>query len=70
MDRNRLVFAGFLGMYFCIVALAGAGNPAFYAAEGLYCAGGMCELKRFRRRKRPQPEEAAAPQEPQPEEGV
>lgn len=70
MDRKQLVLAGFLGMFFSVVALAGAGNPAFYGAEGLYCAGGMCELKRFRRRKRPQPEAEAVPQEPQPEEGV
>ena len=52
MDRKRLVFTGFAGIFLCFVALAGSDSPMFYAASGLWCAGGMCELKRFRRKRR------------------
>lgn len=50
IDRRRLVFAGFAGIFLCFVAMAGAESPLFYAASGLWCAGGMCELTRLRRR--------------------
>ncbi|MBR2047011.1 MAG: hypothetical protein IJ960_00265 [Oscillospiraceae bacterium] len=74
MDRRRLVATGFLGMFFSFIALAGAGNPALYLAGGLYCAGGMCELKHFsRRRKRPvfpREEGEEGLSESQPEEGA
>lgn len=52
MDRRRLVFFGFLGMVCAVPAMVGAGDAAFCGAMGLYCAGGMCELKRFSRRRR------------------
>ena len=46
------MFTGFAGIFLCFVALAGSDSPMFYAASGLWCAGGMCELKRFRRKRR------------------
>lgn len=63
MDRKRLVFSGFAGIFLCMVALNGSDSPLFYAATGLWCAGGMCELKRFRRKRRV----AEEPVEEQPE---
>ena len=67
MDRKRMVFWGFAGIFLCLVALADGQDPLFYLAGGLWCAGGMCELKRFKKRKKspePAPEEAAeAPEE-------
>lgn len=71
MDRKRLVFTGFAGIFLCLVALAGSDSPMFYAASGLWCAGGMCELRRFRRRPRfftepveeqPEPETVLVPE--------
>lgn len=67
MDRRRLVLSGFAGIFLCFVAMAGAGDPMFYLATGLYCAGGMCELKRFpKTRRRPviQPEEQQETEQP------
>ena len=52
MDRKRLVFTGFAGIFLCFVALAGSDSLLFYAASGLWCAGGMCELRRFRKKRR------------------
>lgn len=70
MDRRRLVFSGFLGLYCSFVALAGAGDPAFFGAAGLYCAGGMCELARFSRRRRMPAVPLEEQPSPEPEEGV
>lgn len=65
MDRRRLVLSGFAGIFLCFPALAETGDPAFYLAAGLYCAGGMCELKRFpKTRRRPafQPDPVREPE--------
>ena len=70
MDRKRMVFFGFVGMFLSMVALADGEDVLFYLACGLWCAGGMGELKRFKKRKKmPEPvsEEPVAFQEPDPD---
>ena len=52
IDRRRLVFSGFAGIYLCFTAVSGAESPLFFAASALWCAGGMCELKRFRKKRK------------------
>ena len=49
MDRRKLVFMGFAGIYLCLAAIAGAAEPGFYLASCLWCAGGMCDLAASRR---------------------
>ena len=71
MDRKRLVFTGFSGIFLSLVALTGSDSPMFYAATGLWCAGGMCELRRFRKKRRiftePVEEQPEPEMEPVPE---
>lgn len=62
MDRRELVFMGFAGIYLCFAALPGANDPVFFLASGLWCAGGMCELKRL---TPPEPEELPAEDSPE-----
>lgn len=54
MDRRKLVFWGFAGIFLSLVALSDSGEGMFHLACGLWCAGGMCELKKFRKRKKMQ----------------
>lgn len=54
-ERKRLVAAGFAGIFLCFVAMAGAEDVLYWTAAGLWCAGGMCDLRRL------------APDEPTPE---
>ena len=46
-ERKRLVFFGFAGIFLCFAALPGAEDPLFFLASGLWCAGGMCDLKKL-----------------------
>ena len=46
-EQKRLVFFGFAGIFLSIAAIPGAGDPLFFIASGLWCAGGMCDLKRL-----------------------
>ena len=46
-ERKRLVFFGFAGILLCFAAIPGAENGMFFIAAGLWCAGGMCDLKRL-----------------------
>lgn len=46
-ERKRLVFFGFAGIMLCFAAIPGAGNAMLFLASGLWCAGGMCDLKRL-----------------------
>lgn len=45
-ERRKLVFFGFAGIFLCFTALPGAGDPLFLLSAGLWCAGGMCDLKK------------------------
>ena len=47
MERRRLVFLGFLGIFLSLAAIPGAESPMLYLASGLWCAGGMCDLRRL-----------------------
>lgn len=47
MDRRKLVFMGFAGMFLSLIAIAGGEGAGFYAASGLWCAGAMCDLKKL-----------------------
>lgn len=47
MDRRKLVFMGFAGIFLSLVAIPGSGSVGFFLASGLWCAGGMCDLRRL-----------------------
>lgn len=47
LERKGLVFWGFAGMYFTLVALSSGKDGGFYLASWLWCAGGMCDLIRL-----------------------
>lgn len=47
-ERKRLVFFGFAGIFLSLVAIPGARDPMFFIATGLWCAGGMPELKKLK----------------------
>lgn len=49
-ERKRLVFFGFAGMFLCFAAIPGADNGLYYLACGLWCAGGMSDLKRLEKK--------------------
>jgi hypothetical protein len=65
MDRRKMVFMGFLGIYLCLAALSDSTEPLFFLGTGLWCAGGMCELKHL---TPPEPEELPAEDASLPEE--
>lgn len=46
-ERRRLVAAGFLGIFLSFAAMPGARSMLHWAASGLWCAGGMCDLRRL-----------------------
>lgn len=50
-QRRRLVFFGFAGIFLCFVALPGAKDPLFFLSAGLWCAGGMCDLKKLEKKQ-------------------
>ena len=47
MDRKRLVYMGFAGIFLSFAAIPGAWSVTYYLASGLWCAGGMCDLHRI-----------------------
>lgn len=47
-ERKRLVFFGLAGIFLCFAALPGAGDPLFFLAGGLWCAGGMPHLNKLK----------------------
>ena len=47
MDRKRLVYMGFAGIFLSFAAIPGAESVAYFLASGLWCAGGMCDLHRI-----------------------
>lgn len=59
MDRRKLVFTGFAGIFLSMAAIPGADSVSFFLASGLWCAGGMCDLKYLEKPREP---EAAPPE--------
>lgn len=53
MDRKKLVFAGFMGMFLSLIAIPGSGSAGFFVASGLWCAGGMGNLGHLDKPKEP-----------------
>ena len=47
-ERKRLVFFGFAGIFLSFAAIPGARDPLFFVASGLWCAGGMSDLKKLK----------------------
>lgn len=47
LERKGLVFWGFAGLYFTLLALSSGKDGGFYLASWLWCAGGMCDLIRL-----------------------
>lgn len=47
-ERKRLVFFGFAGILLSFAAIPGAGNGMFFLVSGLWCAGGMCDLQKWK----------------------
>lgn len=47
-ERKRLVFFGFAGIFLCFVAIPGARDPLFFLSAGLWCAGGMPDLRKLK----------------------
>lgn len=47
MDRRKLVFMGFAGIFLCFAAMPGSESGLYWLSGGLWCAGGMCDLRRL-----------------------
>lgn len=59
MDRRKLVFMGFAGIFLCFAAIPGADSALVFLASGLWCAGGMCDLTHLEEPKEPEIPETA-----------
>lgn len=64
MDRKKLVFAGFSGIFLSFLAIPGSSSGGIFLASGLWCAGAMCDLRHLE--KPEEPREAPAEESEKP----